>query len=397
MRLLFYEWNSLTHPYIYKAMKEQGIHLDIARMPYKPRNPKDQEQFKETLAKMLDMRSYDAVFSINFFDQIAEVCHDKDIMYVSWSYDSPSLGGNPATHHYDTNRIFLFDSAEVEYHKRIGEKNIYHMQLAVDTDELEQIKGTPEQIQKYTSDISFVGRLYTTQMQELMQLLTPYSAGYLSAFVNTQLKLYNVDILEELVNKNMLNMVKTPEFEERLIPFSEELGMYTKELGAQVLKVFLQRSVTNKERILMLSMLSRYYDVKLFTRDEQEDALKNVQFCGGVDYFKEMPLVFRYSKVNLNITIRSILKGMPQRCLDVMGCRGLLMSNYQEDMFEYLEDGKDLVIYTDLGDAVEKAGFYLEHEDAAERIRENGYRKMKECFNYKGQLEKIWKISGIKI
>lgn len=93
MRLLFYEWNSLTHPYIYKAMKEQGIHLDIARMPYKPRNPKDQEQFKETLAKMLDMRSYDAVFSINFFDQIAEVCHDKDIMYVSWSYDSPSLGG----------------------------------------------------------------------------------------------------------------------------------------------------------------------------------------------------------------------------------------------------------------------------------------------------------------
>lgn len=285
----------------------------------------------------------------------------------------------------------------MEYHKRIGEKNIYHMQLAVDTDELEQIKGTPEQIQKYTSDISFVGRLYTTQMQELMQLLTPYSAGYLSAFVNTQLKLYNVDILEELVNKNMLNMVKTPEFEERLIPFSEELGMYTKELGAQVLKVFLQRSVTNRERILMLSMLSRYYDVKLFTRDEQEDALKNVQFCGGVDYFKEMPLVFRHSKVNLNITIRSILKGMPQRCLDVMGCRGLLMSNYQEDMFEYLEDGKDLVIYTDLGDAVEKAGFYLEHEDAAERIRENGYRKMKECFNYKGQLEKIWKISGIKI
>lgn len=396
MRLLFYEWNSLTHPYMYKAIKAQGIHLDIARMPYKPRIPDDQEKFKETLAQMLEMRSYDVVFTINFFDIISEVCHDKDVLYVSWSYDSPSLGGKRETHFYDTNRIFLFDSAEVKNHKQCGEKNIYHMQLAVDTDELDAVQGTPEQIEKCKSEVSFVGQLYSTQINELMPLLSPYNAGYLSAFINAQLKIYNIDILDELVNKNLLDMVKTPEFEEKLKPFAEQVGSYD-EISASVLKVFLQRAVTNKERVLLLSMLSRYYSVNLFSGDKQEDALRDVHFCGSVNCFTEMPVVFRNSKINLNITLRSIRNGMPQRCLDVMGCRGLLLTNYQEDIFEYLEDGKDLVVYTDIGDAVEKAGFYLKHEEAAERIRENGYQKMKQCFSYKAQLDKIWKISGIKL
>lgn len=396
VRLLFYEWNSLTHPYMYKAIKAQGIHLDIARMPYKPRIPDDQEKFKETLAQMLEMRSYDVVFTINFFDIISEVCHDKDVLYVSWSYDSPSLGGKRETHFYDTNRIFLFDSAEVKNHKQCGEKNIYHMQLAVDTDELDAVQGTPEQIEKCKSEVSFVGQLYSTQINELMPLLSPYNAGYLSAFINAQLKIYNIDILDELVNKNLLDMVKTPEFEEKLKPFAEQVGSYD-EISASVLKVFLQRAVTNKERVLLLSMLSRYYSVNLFSGDKQEDALRDVHFCGSVNCFTEMPVVFRNSKINLNITLRSIRNGMPQRCLDVMGCRGLLLTNYQEDIFEYLEDDKDLVVYTDIGDAVEKAGFYLKHEEAAERIRENGYQKMKQCFSYKAQLDKIWKISGIKL
>lgn len=397
VRLLFYEWNSLTHPYIYRALKEQGIHLDIARMPYKPRIPDDQDKFKETLAKMLDTRRYDVVFSINFFDVIAEVCHEKGRLYVSWSYDSPSLGGKPESHAYDTNRIFLFDSAEVEIHKLMGQNNIYHMHLAVDTDELDTVKGTPEEIERFSSDISFVGQLYSTQIKELMPLLSPYYAGYLSAFANAQLKVYGMDILGELINTKMLDLVNTPEFEKAMLPFAKELGVYDDKISAQLLKVFLQRVVTNKERVLMLSMLSRYYSVNLFSVDKQEEALRDVNFCGSVEYFKQMPVVFKHSKINLNITLRSILKGIPQRCLDVMGCRGLLLTNYQEDMFEYLENGKDLVVYTDIGDAVEKAGFYLKHEAAAEKIRESGYQKMKQCFNYKGQLEKIWKLSGVKL
>ena len=397
VRLLFYEWNSLTHPYIYKAMKEQEIHLDIARMPFKPRILDDYDKFKETLRQMLKTRHYDVVFSINFFDLIADVCHEMNTLYISWSYDCPSLGGEQKTHFYDTNRIFLFDSSEVELHKMLGEKNVFHMPLAVDIQELDSVVANEEQEKKYASEISFVGQLYSTQMQEMMKLITPYSAGYLTAFVNAQLKVYNMDILDELINDKLLALVNTPEFEKAMIPFQEKLGVYNEHINAHVLKVFLQRAVTNKERILILSVLSHYYSVNLFTVDVQEEALKNVKFCDSVDYFTEMPLVFKNSKINLNITTRSIPKGMPQRCLDVMGCRGLLMTNYQEDMFEYLEDGRDLVVYTDLGDAVEKAGFYLKNEEAANRIRTNGYQKMKECFSYKGQLDKIWKISGVKI
>lgn len=397
MRLLFYEWNSLTHPYIYKAMKEQGIHLDIAHLPYKPRKEEDYDKFKETLRKMLKLKHYDVVFSINFFDLIADVCHDKGVLYVAWTYDCPSLGGRKEARFYDTNRIFLFDSGEVALHNALGEPNVYHMNLAVDVEELAALNETEEQKQKYTSEISFVGRLYSVQQRKMMQLLTPYWAGYLQALVNTQFKIYNADILNELVNDKLLDMVVTPEFSEEMIKFQQSLGVYKDTPVAQALKVFLQQAVTNKERVTMLSVLSNYFPVNFFTSDEQEPALEKVHFCGSVDYWEEMPLVFRNSKINLNITSRTITKGVPQRCLDVMGCRGLLMSNYQEDMFEYLENGRDLIIYSDLGDAVEKADFYLKHEDEAQRIRENGYQKMIDCYSYKGQLEKIWKQAGVKL
>ena len=109
-----------------------------------------------------------------------------------------------------------------------------------------------------------------------------------------------------------------------------------------------------------------------------------------------MPKVFHHSKINLNITLRSIEAGIPLRCLDILGCHGFLMTNYQKDLFTELEDGKDLVVYEDMEDAVEKAEFYLKNEKARKEIIKNGYKKVKDCFNYHRQLSKIWEITGLQ-
>ena len=57
---------------------------------------------------------------------------------------------------------------------------------------------------------------------------------------------------------------------------------------------------------------------------------------------EELPCVFRYSKLNLNPTLKSIQSGIPLRALDIMGAKGVLLSNFQPELVEYFEDGLHL-------------------------------------------------------
>lgn len=67
---------------------------------------------------------------------------------------------------------------------------------------------------------------------------------------------------------------------------------------------------------------------------------------GAVDYYEVMPHVFKQSKINLNITLRSIQSGMPLRAWDIMGAGGFLLSNYQADFLISLPQEKILIIST---------------------------------------------------
>ena len=56
-----------------------------------------------------------------------------------------------------------------------------------------------------------------------------------------------------------------------------------------------------------------------------------------------MPYVFRNSRINLNITLRSIKSGIPLRCMDIYGAGGFLLSNYQTDLFDVIVTDDRLV------------------------------------------------------
>ena len=395
MKLLVYEWTSFTNFDLYLGLQADKIPFHIARIPFSARKKEEQENFMEKLEELIKKDSYDAVFSINFFDCIAQVCYNYNILYISWSYDSPSLGGRVSTHFYSTNRIFLFDSAELERHQKMGKQHLYHLNLAVNPERMNQLKSTPLERVKYQSDISFVGQLYTVELQQMLGCLDEYSASYLSALVDIQRKVYRVNLLSQLITKEIVDFVKTPEFEKKIREFGKEIGGSQEEINPGTLELLLLKAVTNRERVLLLALLSKYHQVKLFSGDRHQ-VLENVIFGGKVDYLREMPKVFHHSKINLNITLRSIEAGIPLRCLDILGCHGFLITNYQKDLFTELEDGKDLVVYENMEDAVEKTTFYLKNEKARKEIAKNGYKKIKDCFNYHRQLSKIWEITGLQ-
>lgn len=113
---------------------------------------------------------------------------------------------------------------------------------------------------------------------------------------------------------------------------------------------------------------------------------------GSVDYWSEMPKVFRASKINLNFTIPNIKSGIPLRVWDVLGAGGFLLTNYQAEIPLYFTEGEDLVCFDGIEDLREKAAYYLSHEEERNRIAGQGYEKVKKYHSYLNRIQTILKI-----
>ena len=62
--------------------------------------------------------------------------------------------------------------------------------------------------------------------------------------------------------------------------------------------------------------------------------------------------------------------------MDVLGAGGFLLTNFQPELLMYFENEKDLVYYDSLDD-MQKAKYYLTHEDERIEIAKNGHEKVK--------------------
>ena len=136
---------------------------------------------------------------------------------------------------------------------------------------------------------------------------------------------------------------------------------------------------------------SKNYIINLYTPNATPD-IQGVYNKGPVDYYNEMPYVFNNSRINLNITLRSIKSGISLRCMDICAAGGFLLSNYQEDMYDVFVPGEDMVMYESVDDLVNKCRYYLEHESERRQIASNGTGKVSEKHTYDIRFKEIFDI-----
>ena len=140
-------------------------------------------------------------------------------------------------------------------------------------------------------------------------------------------------------------------------------------------------------------MLAKNFQVRFYTQSDVS-ALENVINCGSAESRYEMPKIFRCSKINLNPTAKSIKTGISQRIWDIMGCGAFLISNYQAELPEHFELGKDIETYGSLEELADKCAYYLEHEEERQAIARNGYEKVKKYHTYEIRIREMLDILG---
>lgn len=215
--------------------------------------------------------------------------------------------------------------------------------------------------------------------------LPEYIRGYLDGVVESSLRVYGYNFVEEVLTEECVRAIRdnAPTFyaaEDSLVDSERYVAAHS----------YVGYQIAETERIRTLNTLAEHFTVDLYTHSDTAP-LKNVRVHGGVETLTEMPLVFRNSRINLNMTIKPIQTGLPLRIFDIMGCGGFCMTNYQAEIPEYFEIGTDLECYASLEELLDKCEYYLNHEELRAQIARNGYEKVKAGHGYRERMKEMLK------
>ncbi len=88
---------------------------------------------------------------------------------------------------------------------------------------------------------------------------------------------------------------------------------------------------------------------------------------------------------------REQIKG---RNFEIPGCRGFLLTGSADNLTDYYKDGKEIVIFKDNKDMIEKIKYYSAYENEREKIANAGYERTLKDHTYEKRFNEIFKIIG---
>lgn len=376
MNILFYCYGSICEPFIEAAFSEAGFQVtkiteEITNKQLLP------SECVTLVSNELLKKSYDFVFTINYYPSISDTCNIFHIPYVGWTVDAPVMELYSDTIQNPYNYIFLFDRMQYADIAPLNPGHIFYLPLATDASYWQSVIGNITNPTTYVNDISFVGSLYTEKCPyDKLKHPSESLAGYLDGILNAQVKIYGYDLIPELLTPSLMEEFKAcmPDY----FSLKDASTLTDRDI---ISKFYMASKVSSMERTRLLRALSERLPVTIYTNSDTSK-LTHLKNKGTVKTRTEMPLVFHGSTINLNMTTHSIRSGIPLRIWDVLGCEGFLISNYQAEIPEYFIPGEDIELYESEEDLIYKCSYYLEHPSRAKEIAHNGFEKVKAHHTY---------------
>ena len=385
MKLLIYEWSAFLEHDIFEICQDESLEYEAFSWKFTDKNRDD--AFEDWFHKTIGKGRFTALLSINYWPMLSRVCQSRGLNYIAWCYDNPlnvvrveETLANPVNH------VFFFDRVQYLRYKNAGFDTVFHLPLGVNQKRMERMTISAAESAQYSAEVALVGKLYESQLPEIMAPLNDYTRGFLDALIKMQTNICGSYLLDDCISDELIQEINRQYLE-------KELGTQVK-MSREALSYAMASEVTRRDRIVLLSLMGARFDTRLYSYQNSE-VIKNVKKYPPVNYRTEMPKVFACSKINLNPSLRIIQTGIPLRAFDIMGAGGFLLSNRQEELLELFEDGREMAAYEGLEDAVDKAAFYLQHDGLRKRIAENGRKKTFDEYSLLNRMKKIFSIAGL--
>ena len=442
LKLLLYSWNANNEQVLADNLHKFGFELVVYDKPCK-HYTRDLELASDMIP-YIHAQNVEAVISFNYFPMLSMICNTCQIPYYAWVYDCPHFTLYAKQIMLPCNHIGIFDREMV---RRLQETyhvpTVFHAPLAVDAEYFDRVirAAGVKALAQYACDVSFVGSLYTDEhnyydvlgVAECGSVAESNSkaaggsaeisgsmaaadsvtengnatSASLDQALTRQCFDYQQDYLREALSlqENDTSVIMN-KMKEHGLMLGEDYFANPEDI---LIAAVLEKKVTVEERRILLEQIARMgisdfaqtdsdgrlrdFCFKLYTGSDTKNLLA-LDACnqGTVDYHTQMPLVFASSRINLNISLRSIHSGIPLRVLDIMACGGFVLSNWQPELAEYFTEGEEIALFESKDECMEKIAYYLSHEDKRREIAAAGKRKVQKLSSYEKGLERLFGV-----
>lgn len=315
------------------------------------------------------------VFTVNFSPDVSVVCQNSLIPYLSYIVELPQTAIYHPAIKNPCNFIFCFDGAVCQELQQFVQGRCFHLPLGAGTDcFVEAASGE-------MADVSFVGSLCLENKayDKAKEEVSEYVRGYLEALVRTQVRIYGYDLLNAALNSDVVKEFK------RCIPAEYMSGNIVAGAERNVIATgILGNKVTEMERQRLLKEISEQFDIQLYTADDAH-GIPAAHKHGEVSTWEERAKIYQNSRINLHLTHRSVMSGVPQEVFEIMAAGGFVLTNYQPEIAENFVIGEHLETFVNEQDLLEKIAYYLEHEEERVQIAKAGQQAVKEYHSYRAR------------
>lgn len=365
------------------GLLELGIDAEYSR--HRPKLFPYEEESMQALRQ--ELTGYDLAITHNFSVNVAEACHLLSIPYIAWLFDSPQVATYTKYALYPECHIFSFDKAQERRLKAINLPNVYYQPLAANIMHSAKINITDADIAKYSCDLSFIGQLYrNTTFEKFYEVIS-----------EAERKVVDDAIMNNVSNwsrgSNIYNSFSDEYVEqiEHFIP-TENFETYNVNHKHIFETLILPPAIAQIERKKLMILASEICNARLYTVDrdvENATALLGSDKVFPAIHDDDLYKAYYASKINLNVTLRSIETGAPQRIFDIMSVGGTVLSNYQEELEELFVPDKEIMLFESEEEYIDKITYLLTHEQGRITIGINGYKRVVAEYNFKDSLSKM--------
>lgn len=329
------------------------------------------------------------IISLYFAMNAALAAYKSGIKYVSVLWDAPYVENYNPLSKIDNVWITTFDRLDRDRFQEYGMPHVLYQPLSVNRDSVMQWNAEIQKTLKgkYIHDISFIGNLYSRNLYKdnLQYIPVEFQYYFNSIFEEAVFRWDGVNRVYGKTGSEIIEYIKrvSPQFS---IPNRQDIEdvRYFESMG-------LIREIANLERIAVLNLLAENHSVMLYTTDQEaaKEKLQGVEIGPPVEYGKAAALVFAGSKINLNIALKGIEGGTPQRVMDIMGAGGFVMTTYCTETAELFEEDREIVMFRTPEELLEKVDYYLTHDREREQIARRGYEKVLGCYTYEHKMREL--------
>lgn len=363
--------------YVHGSSKIEGIINALRRLkiehevyPVRILDTFTNEQEADKLAAYSRQNGITHLMSIHLIDTLAAAVQKAGINYIALIWDAPYYKLFTTHGRMDNCWYSVFDRVEARYFADAKIPHVLYQPLAVDDDQIREWDRQAGAFREYREEICFVASLYDDNFYDefcnnLPQNLQDYFVGL---FENAAFRWDGVNRISGTVSNELVAYIRavTPGFQ--MVNFFDIPDSVYFENG------YVTRKIANIERICVLNMLAEKYPVTLYTTSKTaEHRLDNVKIMPPICSEQDLHHVFQTSKINLNISLKGIEGGTPQRIMDILGAGGFALTNYCAETADLFEEDKEIVMFRTPEELLDKVDYYLQHDREREAIARNGH------------------------